>query len=240
MNRTQLKLLAVAAMLVDHLAWAFVPLNTPLAQGMHTVGRLTAPIMAYFLAEGYVHTHSFRRYALRLGVFALLSWGPYCFFQYGTFPFAFADGELTVTPAFGMLFTLLLGLLAIRLWDEPRIPLPTRALGIVALCVLSFFGDWSVLGVLYPLCFFLFRDKEKEKWVVFCALSLVWALPTVLWSSPENWLFQIGVFLVPPLLHFCYNGEPGSRHPVWKWFFYAFYPAHLLVIGVLEVLFTGA
>ena len=42
MNRTQLKLLAVAAMLVDHLAWAFVPLDTPLAQGMHTVGRLTA------------------------------------------------------------------------------------------------------------------------------------------------------------------------------------------------------
>ena len=73
MNRTQLKLLAVAAMLIDHLAWAFVPLDTPLAQGMHTVGRLTAPIMAYFLAEGYVHTRSFRRYALRLGVFALLS-----------------------------------------------------------------------------------------------------------------------------------------------------------------------
>ena len=42
MNRMQLKLLAVAAMLIDHLAWAFVPLGTPLAQGMHTVGRLTA------------------------------------------------------------------------------------------------------------------------------------------------------------------------------------------------------
>ncbi|MBO5237666.1 MAG: hypothetical protein J6B50_02665 [Lachnospiraceae bacterium] len=51
-------------------------------------------------------------------------------------------------------------------------------------------------------------------------------------------LYQLGVFLVPFLLKGFYNGAGGSRKPVHKWFFYVFYPAHLLLLELLKLLFT--
>ena len=56
LNRNQLKYLVIAAMLIDHIAWAFVPTASLLGQVMHVIGRLTGPTMAYMLAEGYHYT----------------------------------------------------------------------------------------------------------------------------------------------------------------------------------------
>ena len=47
LNRNQLKYLVIAAMLIDHIAWAFVPTASLLGQVMHIIGRLTGPTMAY-------------------------------------------------------------------------------------------------------------------------------------------------------------------------------------------------
>ena len=252
LNRGKLKLLAIVAMVIDHIAWAFVPLPAPLAQVMHFFGRLTGPMMAYFLAEGYLHTRNVKRYAVRLGIFALLSWGPFCYFETGLPPVSlsagrtavsrlhlylpFLDRTLIIRPMFGMLYTLFLGLLAIWLWDKGRCPMWCKALGAVVLCYFSSFGDWRILGVLYPLCFFCFRDSPKIKWTMFYLLTVVFRLTSVLNASPAYWLFHAGIFLVPPLLHFCYNGEPGNKHPAQKWFFYVFYPAHLLLLALLKAL----
>ena len=70
-----LKLLAILAMTLDHIAWLLFPgypaQVMPLA--MHIIGRLTCPIMCYFIAEGYHYTRNFRRYALRLFLLAIVS-----------------------------------------------------------------------------------------------------------------------------------------------------------------------
>ena len=79
----QLKLIAITAMLIDHLAWYYVDLDTGLGQLLHMVGRLTAPIMCFFIAEGYRHTRSLRRYAARLAVFALISQLPFTYYSLG-------------------------------------------------------------------------------------------------------------------------------------------------------------
>ena len=68
LNRNQLKYLVIAAMLIDHIAWAFVPTASLLGQAMHIIGRLTGPTMAYMLAEGYHYTRNVKKYALRLGI----------------------------------------------------------------------------------------------------------------------------------------------------------------------------
>lgn len=58
---------------------------------------------------------------------------------------------------------------------------------------------------------------------------------SVLTSEPMwSGLFQLGIFLVIPLIQYCYNGEGGSKKPFHKWFFYVFYPLHLLVLGVCD------
>ncbi len=120
LNRNQLKYLVIAAMVIDHVAWGFVATDSLLGQLMHVVGRLTGPTMAYFVAEGYSYTRNVKRYALRLGVFALLSWPAFVYFEYGTLPLVRVDGSLRLIPDFGVLYTLLLGLLAIWLWDKGK------------------------------------------------------------------------------------------------------------------------
>ena len=65
LNRNQIKYIVIVAMLLDHIAWAFVPLQSWQGQLMHMIGRLTGPTMAYFIAEGYMHTRNVKKYAQR-------------------------------------------------------------------------------------------------------------------------------------------------------------------------------
>lgn len=72
LDRTQLKLIAICAMVIDHVAWGFVEFMTPLGQIMHVLGRFTIPIMCYFVAEGSFGSPSFwsLSYHRRLGNYA--------------------------------------------------------------------------------------------------------------------------------------------------------------------------
>ena len=68
-----LKLLAMAAMLADHIGYLFFPQ----ALWMRCVGRLAFPIFAFQVAEGWYRTHDRRRYFLRLALCGLLSEIPF-------------------------------------------------------------------------------------------------------------------------------------------------------------------
>lgn len=225
MNRNQLKYLVIAAMLIDHIAWAFVPMDSVLGQLMHFIGRLTGPTMAFFIAEGYCHTKNVKKYALRLGIFALISWLPFVYFEFGT---------VKPYPSFGVIYTLFLGLLTVWFWDKANCPKWCKVLAVIGICILSLFGDWPIFDILYCLFFFCYRERPKDKWTAFCittafcCLDIFFATPW--WAS----LCQVGIFMVPLLIQFCYNGEGGSKKPVHKWFFYVFYPAHLLMLGILR------
>lgn len=76
-----IKMIAIAAMTIDHLAWllflGFAVGSVPI--GMHLIGRLTAPLMWFFVAEGYRHTSSRWRYFRRLMILAVVSHFAYCF-----------------------------------------------------------------------------------------------------------------------------------------------------------------
>ena len=233
MNRNQIKYLVIVAMLIDHIAWAFVPTSSIPGQVMHFIGRLTGPTMAYFIAEGYAYTHNVKRYALRLGIFALISWAPFVLFEYGTLPVWFVDGEIRWEPSFGVIYTLFLSLLAIWLWDKGKCKRWLKILGIVGLCILSVFGDWPVFDVLFALFFFIYKDDTKKKWIAFSGIAFV-EVGFIMLLGGMSQFFQIGVFMIPLLFLFCYNGESGSKRSIHKWFFYLFYPAHLLVLGLIR------
>ena len=62
-------------MTIDHVTDLFYPSfpAQPLPIALHVIGRLTAPIMWFFIAEGYHYTHNIKKYLLRLGIFAVIS-----------------------------------------------------------------------------------------------------------------------------------------------------------------------
>lgn len=77
LSRDAIKYIAVFAMLLDHIAWTFLPFGTAVSQVFHSFGRITAPVMCFFISEGYVYTKSKKKYMLRLFVFALISQIPW-------------------------------------------------------------------------------------------------------------------------------------------------------------------
>ena len=81
LSGTTIKFIAIAAMLIDHIAWAFVPTYSVFGQIMHVIGRITASIMCFFVAEGYYYTKNVKKYVLRLAIFALISHVPFIFFE---------------------------------------------------------------------------------------------------------------------------------------------------------------
>ncbi len=217
LNRNQIKYILIVAMVIDHIAWGFVDRDTMSWQVMHFFGRLTGPGMSYFLVEGYHHTGNVNAYIRRLGIFAFLSWPAFAFFEKGKFLY----------PNLGMIYTLFLSLLLLKVYDTPFMNAVIKEYLMIALMGLSLLGDWAGFGPCYVLCFHVFRNDKRKMWAVYCLLSLL----TFSYNGFKlQGAFQSGVYLVPLLL-MTYNGESGSKHPFHKWFFYVFYPAHLLLLG---------
>ena len=81
LNSNHLKLIAITAMTIDHIAWLLFPgfQTAWYVVLLHIIGRLTAPIMWFFIVEGYNHTHNLKKYITRLFAFAIVSHFAYCF-----------------------------------------------------------------------------------------------------------------------------------------------------------------
>ncbi len=81
LDSNMLKLIAIAAMTADHIAWLLFPgyPTDPLPIILHIIGRLTCPIMCFFIAEGYHYTRNIKKYMARLFVFAVISHFAYMF-----------------------------------------------------------------------------------------------------------------------------------------------------------------
>jgi hypothetical protein len=211
-------------MVIDHIAWKWFPVETLTGQAMHFIGRIAGPSMAFFLVEGYVHTSDRLKYAKRLGVFAFISWIPCSLFEKGSWP----------TLSMGVMYTLFLGFLALSVWDRQDLQKGIKITLIVIICFLSMIGDWPIFDVLWPLFLYIYRDNPKKKWIIFIFLIVVEVAICVGYSGIKQEFFQFGAFLVPPIFILFYNGEPGSRKPFHKWFFYVFYPLHILIIYLIK------
>ena len=239
-----LKLIAIASMLVDHIAYAFVPDGTALAIVMHFIGRFTGPTMFFAAVEGWHHTHDLRRYLLRLGVFALLSWYPFLFFKYGT------EIQSWLRP--NVIFTIFMGVLAVTVRRSERLHVALKVLLIAAIFALCVPADWGTTGLLLILVLDLFYGNFKQQAAAYCIVALCACGLLDLLMRPFFSLFYEGVFtidmellrdylpefgmFVPIAALAGYHGVQGRRTLLTKWGFYLFYPAHLLLLGWLQVI----
>ncbi|MCR5419230.1 MAG: conjugal transfer protein TraX [Lachnospiraceae bacterium] len=219
LSGNQIKYILILAMIADHIGWALVPKASVQGQLLHFFGRLTGPGMAYFLAEGFRYTKNLKAYALRLGIFAFLSWPAYAYFEKGTL--------LKFYPCFGVIYSLFIALLILIVYERFDWPPRLREGAMILLMGLSLLGDWAGFIPTYALIFHHFREEPKKKWIAYCIVSI---LTFSINGFKAEGLFQTGVYLVPFLL-LLYNGRRGSGHPFHKWFFYFFYPIHLFILG---------
>ena len=235
LSAAALHILAMVLMLMDHL-WATL---LPAQDWLTCAGRLAFPIFAFMAVEGYFHTHSFKKYAQRLLLFAVLSEVPFDLMYGGTWFYPFHQN---------VIWTLLIGLLSIRIMEAVRetqkkwvyvivvavVLIAGAVLGTV--CMVDYYGA----GVLTVFVFYLFRGRSW--WCLLGqAAALYWInvemLGGLMYPVPlfgaELELCQQGLALLSLPLVWLYHGRQGYHSKKFQYFCYAFYPVHMLVLALV-------
>lgn len=227
LTSSTLKWIAIITMFIDHLAAAILVRiiigygNTmelyTIYRIMRTIGRIAFPIFCFLLVEGFMRTRNVGKYIGRMALFVLLAEIPY--------DLAF----LARVPAWedqSVMLTLLIGLLTMWGCSLVEKKLPENYIGqwigfIICLAIgmgLAYLlkTDYAHKGILSIMAMYYFR-KDRNMQVLAGGISFCW----------EPW-----ALLAFPLIYL-YNGQRGMKM---KYFFYAFYPLHLLLFYLIAMM----
>ena len=227
----QLKLLAALFMIVDHVGLLFFPS----ALVLRAIGRLSFPIFAFFIAEGCKYTKNKVRYFITMALCGAVSQAVYYIFAESLKMCVF----VTFTVSIALIYAIYGVKNAIFSKAPTRVKLLLSILVAVAVFgtvvfVVSFFDidlDYGVSGAMVPVIISLahkpknapeYWDKIDTPPVVFALFALGTAILCI--GMPGIQLFSL-LSLVPISL---YSGNRGKAKL--KYFFYLFYPLHLVIL----------
>lgn len=236
LTSNQIKAIAIAAMTLDHLVWTLFPgYDTRwFILLAHILGRLTAPIMWFFIAEGYHYTRNVKKYALRLFVLAVISHFAYNF----CFGIPFVPFQTSIFNQTGVVWSLAWGLVLLWLFDQETVPVWVKYISIPVVCIITFPCDWSCIAAMAVLFIGSNRGTFKAQMTWMMVWTFVYAAVYFFFIDKVYALVQLFTCLSIPLLGM-YNGQRGQWKGMGK-LFYAFYPAHLFLCGLLRILLWGA
>lgn len=202
-----------------------------------SIGDFTAITMCYFLVEGYHYTHSKKKYAQRLMVFAILSEIPYCM--------AFTKHEAINFVGLNMLFTLLLCFFICLVIEKvPNIVLKTLLVIFITACSIK--CDWGIGAPVFTLLFIWSKESNSKKKIAFLIPTILFGIYNFIARFGKVSLgicimsavfCMIGMGMSGICILYLYNGKKSEKGRLFsKWFFYIFYPAHLLLFAIIRIL----
>lgn len=259
MSTFSLKLFAVLAMLLDSIA-SIILYNTNYT-GLYilfkSIGSLSFPIFAFLIVEGLYRTKDVKKYLKRLGIFALISEIPFdiALYQYfwksnllrdikSIYENGYNDHnlEVLIKNIFGrqnVLITLFLGLLLIYLMSlvekkyEKELLLSNLvdAVLTVVFCVVAYFMNpyYGFGGILIIVAFYLFRSSKAMISIMLFLINGT-LLANIRSGNIMDLIQLLATLAMLPIAF--YNGKKGKDI---KYFFYIFYPAHLLFLLLVSL-----
>lgn len=224
-SRNQIKLLALITMVIDHVGYMFFFVwDYPhLYYILRGIGRISFPLICFMLVQGMIHTHSKSKYLLRLIIFAVISEIP--------FDLAFSR-KLVNMQSQNVFFTLALGLAAIWLIQQSEKLISDNFGRVITMLVVVAAGsgcayllhtDYSIFGIWVILTFYVFRNN-------FASLSFVIG---ILFAEHSMLELVGGIFALLPVYYYSPERSDGKTF-LPKWFFYVFYPLHLMVLVLIR------
>jgi hypothetical protein len=226
LDASTLKIIAMVIMLIDHIGAVLFPFSQyPQMLWMRVVGRISFPIFAYFVAEGYLKCKSRLKYILRMFIFAVCS----------EIPFDLAISGRIFSSGCNIGFTFLIVLIGMFLSDEVKCRLSVRLsywAGELAGCIIIIASailaelldtDYGWYGVMLVYIYRVLHDQFLKKHIIAAAFQIVAA----------TWIQRFSA--LSTLLLMLYNGEKGRNL---KYLFYIFYPAHLLVLALIANIYV--
>ena len=219
-SQEELKLIACVTMLIDHIGAVFLPY----VLWLRIIGRISFPIYCFLLAEGVQYTRSPLKYGLRLLLVAVISELPYDLLFYGQF--TWARNSVMVTLLLG--FAAGIAMKQFSGWSKLIASIPFllagRCLG----------GSYGMYGVAMVVIFLLTKDVPYRSAVQFLLIVL---LSLRMSGFPGRIGIQFyAVFATIPI--FLYSGKKRSRSKALQWSFTLFYPAHLLLLLLIRIIFS--
>jgi len=227
LNSDAIKIIAIIAMTIDHSAWTFFPgfrTDLPILS-LHIIGRLTAPIMMFCIVEGYYHTRDIKKYILRLFILAFFS-----HFAYALLPtpgkMAMSQNDLNFFDQTSVIWAYSLGLLALTI--DKSIKNWYKHI-IIGMClIVAFIADWSSPAALSILYMGKAYGNVKKQMCWLMLFIAMYAIVYMIFLNVIYGIIQLFVILAIPII--CsYNGQKGKI----KWFFYIYYPLHMIILGVI-------
>jgi hypothetical protein len=228
-----IKIIAIVAMTVDHIAWTFFPhysLDAPILF-MKIIGRLTAPIMMFFVAEGYYHTKNIKRYIFRLFVFAIISHFAYAI----AFDKYFIPFKNSLFDQTSIIWALMLGLIALAIRESKtlKIKIWQKHILIFIIIWMAFPADWSAPAALAVLYMGISHGNFKKQMISLIICIGLYSIVYAIFLNIAYGILQMLIVLAIPILY-QYNGQSGKWRGM-KWFFYIYYPAHMIIFGFIRI-----
>lgn len=229
LDRTTIKYIAVIAMLIDHIAMFYLGDIPVLYVIMRFIGRITAPVMCFFLVEGYLHTSSIKRYGARLAIVGIISQVPYSYAKYGDF---FAIN-------FNMIITLFACFVILVVYDRIENEwLKWFIIGVIF--IFSFSCEWGVVAPLWVLIFYTQKYNTRKLTFSYAGVTLGLIIISAVYFAFNNdvWyreIWQIGLLIFVPM-YYMYSGEEGTKNLFSKWSFYLIYPLQFVVICLFSLI----
>lgn len=233
-----LHIMAMIFMLFDHLWGTIVPGN----DWMTCIGRLSFPIFAFMIVEGYFHTKNLKKYVLRLLVFAIIS----------EIPFNMAMSSRVFNPTYQNVLWSFLISIGLIYWNEKAKATQKKWKQIAVGCVTVIIGyilgiitmvDYYHAGILTVLVFYFFR--QKKWWSYLGQFVCLWYINTEILGGfgYEIPLFgeiifvhRQGFALLALIPIWLYRGKQGYHSKILQYVYYAFYPVHLLILALIKML----
>lgn len=227
-NSFTLKMIGIVTMFIDHTGYILFPNDL----WFRIVGRLAFPIFAFLIAEGFRHTRDVYKYLLRLSIFAVVIQLP--FILAGLIPAL----DFGVSVPYNIFFTLALGLLVLIMLEK------NRKLLVLLPLVIAFIYYFNPDYGFYGLATILVMYYLKDEWLVVGWIALNFflylfstngvtlftgSIESLRYSSVQVWSIM-SIFII-----MLYNHKKG---PKMKYFFYLFYPIHLIVLYGISMLIS--
>lgn len=239
MTGKMLKIVAILTMVTDHVA-ASIILMLIRNQGryelaeiysvLRNIGRIAFPLYIFLLVEGFVYTKNLKKYIASVMIFALLSELP--------FDLALGKGQVVNWNSQNVYITLTLGLLCLTcikyvsghflIGDMRRYLLYTIVTAIFAGTAFLVRCDYKWGGILAIVLVYMVYtccSGRTPQWLLYLMMGIICCMTLLVYNDKEGYAF---VALLPIVF---YNGKRG--YIKYKYLYYAVYPVHLLILGVL-------
>ena len=232
----QLKKIAMGTMFIDHAAVAIIygcglndwsPLAANIGLAMRLVGRMAFPLYAFMLVQGFMWTRDWKKYLLRVVLFAFVSEIPFNLALSNKIWYSNTQNTM-MTLALGLVCMKMLEVLEQKYKDEKIMSLALGAWVVVGAMIIAtlFKIDGGAFGLLLVVLFYFFRHRPAEQAAAGCAGLLL------IYGFSVSVLFAwIAIFFISR-----YNGERGRKMGLLP---YIFYPAHLLAVWLAGWLISG-